>query len=72
MLVISPFDKKTLYLGTQYVMKTLDGGLHWETISPDLTGATQRPAIRSPKGHPRWRTQRSEATALSTRLRLRA
>jgi hypothetical protein len=21
-------------------MKTTDGGLHWETISPDLTGAT--------------------------------
>ncbi len=21
-------------------MKTVDGGLHWETISPDLTGAT--------------------------------
>ena len=28
-----------LYLGTQYVMTTIDGGLHWETISPDLTGA---------------------------------
>ncbi len=40
-LVFSPFDKKTLYLGTQYVMKTLDGGLHWENISPDLTGVTQ-------------------------------
>ena len=39
-LLFSPFDRKTLYLGTQYVMKTTDGGLHWETISPDLTGAT--------------------------------
>ncbi|MGB9234193.1 MAG: hypothetical protein WCC04_07240 [Terriglobales bacterium] len=39
-LLFSPFDKKTLYLGTQFVMKTADGGLHWETISPDLTGAT--------------------------------
>lgn len=28
-----------LYLGTQFVMKTLDGGLHWQKISPDLTGA---------------------------------
>jgi photosystem II stability/assembly factor-like uncharacterized protein len=26
-----------LYFGTQYVMRTLDGGLHWEQISPDLT-----------------------------------
>jgi photosystem II stability/assembly factor-like uncharacterized protein len=39
-LVFSPADPTTLYLGTQYVMKTADGGLHWETISPDLTGAT--------------------------------
>ncbi len=39
-LVASPVDPTTLYFGTQYVMKTSDGGLHWETISPDLTGAT--------------------------------
>jgi photosystem II stability/assembly factor-like uncharacterized protein len=38
-LVFSPFDKTTLYLGSQYVMKTTDGGLHWKEISPDLTGA---------------------------------
>ena len=36
MLVFSPVEKNTLYLGTQYVMKTTDGGLHWERISPDL------------------------------------
>jgi photosystem II stability/assembly factor-like uncharacterized protein len=40
-LALSPVDPTTLYLGTQYVMKTVDGGLHWETISPDLTGATR-------------------------------
>jgi len=38
-LLFSPVDKKTLYFGTQFVMKTADGGLHWENISPDLTGA---------------------------------
>jgi photosystem II stability/assembly factor-like uncharacterized protein len=38
-LVLSPVDRTTLFLGTQYVMTTVDGGLHWETISPDLTGA---------------------------------
>jgi photosystem II stability/assembly factor-like uncharacterized protein len=38
-LVFSPVDPTALYLGTQYVMKTVDGGLHWEVISPDLTGA---------------------------------
>ena len=40
-LVFSPVDPTALYLGTQYVMKTVDGGLHWEVISPDLTGATR-------------------------------
>ncbi len=39
MLVRSPIENNTLYLGTQYVMKTTDGGLHWQQISPDLTGA---------------------------------
>ena len=38
-LVFSPVDKKTLYMGTQFVMKTTDQGLHWQQISPDLTGA---------------------------------
>ncbi len=38
-LVFSPADQTSLYLGTQYVMKTVDGGLHWTRISPDLTGA---------------------------------
>ena len=38
-LVFSPSDPRTLFFGTQYIMKTLDGGLHWETVSPDLTGA---------------------------------
>jgi photosystem II stability/assembly factor-like uncharacterized protein len=42
-LVFSPADPKTLYFGSQYVMKTIDGGLHWETVSPDLTGSTQAP-----------------------------
>jgi photosystem II stability/assembly factor-like uncharacterized protein len=42
-LLFSPVDSKTLYLGTQYVMKTIDGGLHWQTISSDLTGSKQQP-----------------------------
>ena len=48
-LLFSPFDKKTLYLGTQFVMKTIDGGLHWETISPDLTGAAQQSSEKKPE-----------------------
>jgi photosystem II stability/assembly factor-like uncharacterized protein len=46
-LVFSPADSTTLYLGTQYVMKTVDGGLHWQAISPDLTGSTQQPGDKT-------------------------
>jgi len=46
-LIFSPADSTTLYLGTQYVMKTGDGGLHWQIISPDLTGSTQQPGEKA-------------------------
>jgi photosystem II stability/assembly factor-like uncharacterized protein len=51
-LVSSPSDPKALYLGTQYVLKTVDGGLHWETISGDLTGSTADAVSRKPEGTP--------------------
>ncbi len=50
MLVFSPAEKNALYLGTQYVMKTTDGGLHWEKISPDLTGTSSNLASEKPAG----------------------
>jgi photosystem II stability/assembly factor-like uncharacterized protein len=51
-LVLSPADSTTLYLGTQFVMKTIDGGLHWEAMSPDLTGADQPAGDKKPQGPP--------------------
>ena len=51
-LVFSRVDSITLYLGTQYVMKTADGGLHWETISPDLTRSTPKAEDKKPEGPP--------------------
>ncbi len=45
-LVSSPAEKGVLYMGTQYVLRTSDGGLHWTQISPDLTGASHRRAQR--------------------------
>ena len=51
-LVLSPLDPKTLYLGTQFVMSTSDDGLHWETISGDLTGAVQSQEKISATGIP--------------------
>ncbi|HXO32515.1 MAG TPA: hypothetical protein VN901_09215 [Candidatus Acidoferrales bacterium] len=51
-LVFSQVDPEALFLGTQYVMKTRDGGLHWETISPDLTGSTAVSAEKKASGAP--------------------
>jgi photosystem II stability/assembly factor-like uncharacterized protein len=50
MLVFSPIEKNALYLGTQYVMKTTDGGLRWEKMSPDLTGAAPNTAKQKSSG----------------------
>ena len=38
-LVFSPRDHKTLYFADQRLFSTIDGGLHWRRISPDLTRA---------------------------------
>ncbi|HAO46912.1 MAG TPA: hypothetical protein PLZ45_01830 [Ferruginibacter sp.] len=36
-LAQDPFDKKTIYFGSQFVHKSTDKGVSWEIISPDLT-----------------------------------
>lgn len=43
-LLFSPVDPHTLYLGSQFVMKSTDGGHSWQTISPDLA----RPSYETP------------------------
>ena len=42
-LIFSPADPTALYFGTQYLLKTIDGGLHWQAVSPDLTGDARQP-----------------------------
>ena len=32
-----PFDKSTIYFGSQYVHKSTDKGVSWQIVSPDLT-----------------------------------
>jgi photosystem II stability/assembly factor-like uncharacterized protein len=34
---VSPHEPNTVYYGSQFVHRTRDGGITWETISPDLT-----------------------------------
>lgn len=36
-LAQDPFDKKTIYYGSQFLHKSTNKGVSWETISPDLT-----------------------------------
>ena len=36
-LTISPHDHNTVYVGSQHVHRTTNGGQSWEEISPDLT-----------------------------------
>ncbi|WP_246000855.1 WD40/YVTN/BNR-like repeat-containing protein [Pontibacter diazotrophicus] len=36
-IALDPFDKNTLYAGSQFVHKSTDKGMSWETISGDLT-----------------------------------
>ncbi len=36
-LAFSPFDGHVAYYGGNVVFRTIDGGLHWKRISPDLT-----------------------------------
>ena len=38
-LIFNHVDKRTLYLGSNVVFATRDGGNHWRIISPDLTRA---------------------------------
>ena len=39
-VLFSPVDPHTLYLGSNVLFKTRDGGDHWQVISPDLTRTT--------------------------------
>jgi len=36
-LAVDPFNKTTIYYGSQFVHKSIDKGKTWEIISPDLT-----------------------------------
>lgn len=36
-LLISPHDRHTVYITSQHVHKTTDGGQSWQLVSPDLT-----------------------------------
>ena len=50
-LVYAPRDPHTLYYGSQYLLKTSDGAVTWDVISPDLSSSAQHPAeVKKPGG----------------------
>jgi photosystem II stability/assembly factor-like uncharacterized protein len=51
-LVFSPQDSSVLYLGMQLVLKTVDGGITWKEISPDLTGHVEKKEEEEGKAEP--------------------
>ncbi|HCM74202.1 MAG TPA: hypothetical protein DIS87_08700, partial [Armatimonadetes bacterium] len=36
-IALSPFNSRTVYVGSQFLHRSMDRGDNWETISPDLT-----------------------------------
>ena len=51
-LAFSPHDPHTLYLGTQFLMKSIDSGTTSSEVSPDLTDVPGKavPVIAGPRG----------------------
>ena len=54
-IVFDPLDPQTLYVSSQHVWRTRNGGQSWDKISPDLT--RHDPATLGPSGGPITRDQ---------------
>lgn len=55
---VDPHNPAVVYHGSQYVHKTLDGGINWTKISPDLTANT--PETQTDSGEPITRDMTGE------------
>ena len=62
-IAFSPQDPHVLYWGTQFLLKTSDGGVHWKALGGDLT---KRPAAPPEPPQPEY-----SAAALSTKPKAR-
>jgi photosystem II stability/assembly factor-like uncharacterized protein len=54
---VSPYNQNTIYYGSQFLHRSVDGGVTWEKISPDMTahppgtqGASGEPITRDATG----------------------
>ena len=59
-ILVSKHDRNVVYHASQYVHRTRDGGMSWETISPDLT--TNAKTKQEASGGPLklWRVKSAE------------
>jgi photosystem II stability/assembly factor-like uncharacterized protein len=55
---VDPHNPKIVYHGSQYLHKTIDGGIHWTKISPDVTA--NGPESRVTSGEPITRDMTGE------------
>ena len=49
-IALSPTDKNTLYIGSQYLFRTRDHGQTWDRISPDLTTNDPKKQLQEQSG----------------------
>ena len=56
-ILISPHDPNTLYLGSNVLFRTRNGGQSWDVVSPDLT--RYDPSTLGPSGGPITKDQTS-------------
>ncbi len=51
-IAFSPQDPHALYAGANYLLKTTDGGITWQEVSPDLTKRAEPPKNEAEPGKP--------------------
>ncbi len=51
-IAFSRQDPHVLYWGTQFLLETRDGGVHWNTLGPDLTERPAAPPEAAPAPNP--------------------
>ena len=66
-IAISPHDHNKIYVGSQHVHQTTDGGQSWQVISPDLTlnDKSRQQQLRRPDARQHRRRVRGIVSAIA-------
>ncbi len=57
-IALSPNEKGTIYIGSQFLFRSRDHGVNWDRISPDLSPTTRSGSARSNRAESRSTTAR--------------